>query len=64
MSNSTTTVERAFELARDGELASVDDIRKQLKAERYDNVDAHLGSPSLNRQLLDLIHTASTSGVS
>ena len=46
-----TTLERAFELARSGSCASVNDIRRQLKAERYDQVEAHLSGSSISRQL-------------
>ena len=46
-----TTLERAFELARSGSCASVNDIRQKLKAERFDQVDAHLAGPAISRQL-------------
>ena len=46
-----TTLERAFDLARSGECASVNDIRMRLKAERFDQVDAHLAGPAIARQL-------------
>lgn len=46
-----TTIERAFDLARSGEYATVGDIRQQLRAERFDQVEAHLAGPSLVRQL-------------
>lgn len=47
-----TTVERSFELAREGQCRSIDDIRRKLKAERFDSVDSHLASGSLKRQLI------------
>jgi len=46
-----TTLERAFTLARTGEYASVDEIRQQLKRERFDQVEAHLAGHSINREL-------------
>ena len=46
-----TTLERAFALARSGSCASVNDIRQRLRAERFDQVDAHLAGPSVSRQL-------------
>jgi hypothetical protein len=49
-----TTLERAFALARSGTCASVNDIRQQLRAERFDQVDAHLVGPAISRQLRDL----------
>ena len=51
---SPTTLERAFDLARSGSYATVNDIRMQLRAERYDQVDAHLSGPSIARQLRQL----------
>ncbi|WP_129793404.1 hypothetical protein [Sphingosinicella sp. CPCC 101087] len=49
-----TTLERAFDLARSGTCRSVSDIRRQLKAERYDQVEAHLSGPAISRQLREL----------
>jgi hypothetical protein len=53
-----TTLERAFELARSGEFTTVADIRQRLRAERYDQVDAHLSGPALSRQLRALCDQA------
>lgn len=47
-------LERAFELAQSGDCGSIDDIRRQLKAENYAQVDAHLAGSTVRRQLLDL----------
>ncbi len=52
--NDQTTLERAFDLARSGECATVDDIRSRLKAERHDQVEAHLAGRSIKRQLAKL----------
>jgi hypothetical protein len=52
--NDQTTLERAFELARSGEFATVDEIRARLKAERHDQVEGHLAGPSIKRQLAKL----------
>jgi hypothetical protein len=49
-----TTIERAFALARSGSCATLNDIRLQLRAERYDQVDAHLAGPAITRQLREL----------
>jgi hypothetical protein len=35
MTNLTTPLERAFQLARSGKFSSVSDIRKQLASERF-----------------------------
>ena len=49
-------LERAFELARSGRCASLKDLRRTLKAERYSvgEFDQVRGA-ALKRQLLDLI---------
>ena len=36
MDSKVTALERAFQLARSGHMATVDDIRKRLKQEGYD----------------------------
>ena len=54
----TSTIERAFALARSGSCTSVQDIRVSLKRERFDNVEAHLAGPSLARQLRALCEAA------
>ena len=46
-----STVERAYELAREGPCGSVDDIRRQLDREGYASVSSHLGGPTLRKQL-------------
>lgn len=46
-----STLERAFTLARSGEYESVNEIRMQLKRERFDQVEAHLAGHSINREL-------------
>jgi hypothetical protein len=50
-------LERAFQLARSGRVAKVDEIRKQLRQEGYDEsvVD---GGPLLKSQLRELIKGA------
>jgi hypothetical protein len=47
-----TCLERAFELAKSGACAGIQDIRIQLRAEGYQ--EAQLYGPSLGRQLRDL----------
>jgi hypothetical protein len=51
-----SALERAFQLARSGQTASVDDIRKQLRREGYDW--RALEGPSLQSQLGELIRAA------
>lgn len=51
-------LERAFDLAKSGNCSTIDDIRRQLKAEHYAQVDAHLAGATVRRQLLDLCKEA------
>ena len=53
-----TTLERAFALARSGTCAGLDDIRRTLKRERYDQVEAHLAGFSIGKQLRALCEEA------
>lgn len=47
-----STIERAYQLARDGPCTSLTDIRRQLKRENHEAVDAHLSGRSLTRELI------------
>ena len=51
-----TALERAFELARSGKIATVAKIRQSLKAEGYS--DSQLIGSALTGQLRDLIQSA------
>jgi hypothetical protein len=51
-----TAIERAFELARSGRFAKLEDIKAQLKLEGYS--DAQVIGPTLFRQLRKLISEA------
>jgi hypothetical protein len=53
MDQNTTALERAFELAKSGSCASVDDIKRQLHAEGYST--AQIIGGALSRQLNALI---------
>jgi hypothetical protein len=50
-----SALERAFQLARGGRVANVDDIKKQLKKEGYDVSSGAFDGRSLRSQLKDLI---------
>jgi hypothetical protein len=52
MSRHPTPVERAFELARSGQHATVDEIRQQMKREGLDH--AQISGPVLLKQLRTL----------
>jgi hypothetical protein len=51
-----TTLERAFQMARSGQFASVAEIKKQLRIEGFS--DSQVSGRSLSRQLKDLIRAA------
>jgi hypothetical protein len=53
MDANKTAIERAFELAKSGRLASIDELRRALKSEGY--FTHHLTGPSLLGQLRKLI---------
>ena len=60
--NGATTLERAFALARSGDCANVEDIRRRLRSERHESIDAHLSGPSVRKQLLTLCNEARARG--
>lgn len=53
-----TVLERAFELARSGNYATLAAIRTQLKKERFNFVQEHLEGGSIRKQLTALIQAA------
>jgi hypothetical protein len=59
MDPNKTTIERAFELARSGECKSINEIRRQLKIEGYD--EGVIEGRSLLMQLRTLIAEAAKS---
>lgn len=50
-----STVERAFELARDGTCRVLTDLRRRLVHEGYANVENHLSGGSIKKQLTALM---------
>lgn len=56
-----TTIERALELADSGSCRSMTDIRRKLRDERFENIDAHLGGATLKRQLMTKLKARSPS---
>ena len=58
MQAAQTLVERAYSLARSGQCADTQQLARQLKAEKYDAVDSHLGAPGLRRTLATLCKAA------
>jgi hypothetical protein len=58
MDPKVSALKRAFQLARSGQAASIDDIKKRLKREGYEEKAAD-GGPSLAGQLRKLISEAS-----
>jgi hypothetical protein len=60
MDPNVTALERAFQLARSGLYASVEEIKKQLRAEGFST--AQVTGGVLSRQLKTLIRTAREAG--
>jgi hypothetical protein len=50
-----SALERAFEIAASGDVASLKELEKALRAEFYDAAEVAMAGRSLRRQLLDLI---------
>ena len=57
MDSKVTALERAFQLARSGKMATIEDIKKRLKQEGYDERVVTDGGRSLTTQLRGLIRT-------
>ena len=62
MHDGQSTIERALELARAGRSRSIDDIRRTLKSERYEGIDAHLSGTAIKKQLQAAINAAISPG--
>lgn len=58
MNDRPTTLERAFQLAKSGECANVDQVRMRLKSEGYSDGQAHTKGPSIRGQLSKLCQAA------
>ena len=58
MDSKVTALERAFQLARSGRMATIDDIEKHLKREGYDERVVTEGGRSLATQLRELVRIA------
>ena len=56
MGHESSAIERAFQLARTGQYASVEDLKKKLRAEGYSI--ATITGPTLLKQLRELIKAA------
>jgi hypothetical protein len=54
----SSTIERAYELARSGQFRTVSRIRDRLRAEGYADATAHFSSPTLVADLRRLIAAA------
>ena len=57
MDRNVSTLERAFQLAKSGQVSTIEDIRKVLRQEGYEASNMYVG-PSLRSQLRELMKTA------
>lgn len=55
---SDRTIERAFQLARSGELRTLDELRARLRREQHGSIDQHLSGMSIKAQLKKLMAAA------
>ena len=53
-----TTIERAYQLARSGECATVSEIKSKLRSEGYGDVAGQLYGPTIQRSLRQLCTAA------
>jgi len=58
MSEPATMIERAIQLAQSGQCISVNDVRQRLRREGYVGIAVEMGGAAINRQLVDLLHSA------
>lgn len=58
MSHRPSTVERAYELARSGKCLKIEDLVRQLKAEGFEAVEAHMSGSSIRAELRQLCKAA------
>ena len=49
------TIARAFQIAREGNCQSINDIRRQLEREDYHGVQAHLSGALIQKQLGEIL---------
>ena len=49
------TIARAFQLAREGQCQSIEDIRRQLHRENYQSIRVHLSGALIKKQLSDIL---------
>lgn len=56
------TVERALEIAREGNLRTITDIKRKLASERHEAIEDHLSGAAIKRQLKLLIDQARSTG--
>ena len=54
MMSTQNTIERAFQLARSGSVQTLDDLRRRLKSEGYEAVEAHLAGAAIRKQLAQI----------
>jgi hypothetical protein len=58
MQPETSIIERAYQLARSGAYATVGEVKSQLRAEGYTNVDGHFTGAALYGALRKLCATS------
>ena len=60
MQASSPALERAFQIARSGDCATVGEIRKKLEGEGFPNIDSQLDTQAIRKALSRLCAEAQT----
>lgn len=60
MDRGKSTIERAFEIAREGKAARLEEIARQLLREGYSDVHGHLDGATIRSQLMQLVQASRT----
>ncbi|WP_445191711.1 hypothetical protein ACT009_14195 [Sphingomonas sp. Tas61C01] len=58
MNGPKSTIERAFEIAREGKALRLEEIARQLQREGYADVHGHLDGAKIRAQLMSLVQAA------
>ncbi len=53
-----STIERAFEIAREGKAGRLEEIARQLMREGYSDVHGHLDGSTIRSQLMQLVQAS------
>lgn len=58
MDGGKSTIERAFEIAREGKAGRLEEIARQLLREGYSDVHGHLDGATIRSQLMQIVQAS------